>query len=799
MSGPEAKADAFNPATSRKDLISDLEDRYIKLLESKINHLESQLKHCKLEVGSTVEDDDPRDEVDAETKTPVNMDIVHSGPIDGSKDEPNEAEKKQSRYHMVLTEWDPRKGQFQEHSLPGIQDGTPFGPETKPNRAFTFRKITGIRTSRSRVETDTSSKSEVDVIFLPLQKLLGRITSKWGWPEEVTACSSPYGVLIYSWEEAHKEAFETVEGESDDEKQARVDLRELLRIISTSSGDVRLDRYFKDRQALLSECTITYEALWTLFPPGKLIVARPCHDEPQIFFVESCDGFLSDEDKFGIICYSFDWNGTFFSRVPFEFEIDSWGGERKSVTSLPFYPLELHEQDGMSRDESIEKLKKRLVERGRKFVSFCNAEKGKQMFNYKHGEAYFYRGGTFLQRKQTDSGTELDDPSSINSDDMGVSAFGLRASWKPIEGAVIVDFASYLTYQPAGAPILGYLERYEGAAVELSPSRRARDVFKDMYRFEWDRHPPNREMSPEQLLCCPPRVLGYALKQKTWVQLLVRHLDRPNKADDSTFKNELQLDDDAKDLILKSVQAHARTGERDQALDDFAPEKGRGLVIMLYGQPGVGKTLTAESVAQMTSKPLLSVGVSDVGIEGDKVELNLQKIFALAGLWEAVLLFDEADVFLESRGEGDNDLQRNAMVSVLLRVLEYYDGILILTTNRMRSLDIAVQSRIHLAIKFTELNPQQKTNIYHSFLNQLATKGLVENLKDLEVWASKDGKRFDFNGRQIRNVLSTSLGIALADGRKLNREDLVSVARQTDDFKRDLYMQEAIYKDRQIN
>jgi hypothetical protein len=55
---------------------------------------------------------------------------------------------------------------------------------------------------------------------------------------------------------------------------------------------------------------------------------------------------------------------------------------------------------------------------------------------------------------------------------------------------------------------------------------------------------------------------------------------------------------------------------------------------------------------------------------------------------------DEADVFLEARGRGENDLRRNAMVSVLLRVLEYYDGILILTTNRMRSFDIAVQSRI---------------------------------------------------------------------------------------------------------
>jgi hypothetical protein len=52
----------------------------------------------------------------------------------------------------------------------------------------------------------------------------------------------------------------------------------------------------------------------------------------------------------------------------------------------------------------------------------------------------------------------------------------------------------------------------------------------------------------------------------------------------------------------------------------------------------VGKTLTAESVAQLTGRPLLSVGVADIGIEGDKVETNLQRVFALAGLWEAVLL-----------------------------------------------------------------------------------------------------------------------------------------------------------------
>lgn len=91
-------------------------------------------------------------------------------------------------------------------------------------------------------------------------------------------------------------------------------------------------------------------------------------------------------------------------------------------------------------------------------------------------------------------------------------------------------------------------------------------------------------MGREQYLCCPPRVLGYALKQKTWVQLLVEHLVPPNEADDSTFNDRLQLDPEAKKLIYNSVKAHAMSGDSSkEGLSDFAPGKGKGLVIMLYG------------------------------------------------------------------------------------------------------------------------------------------------------------------------------------------------------------------------
>lgn len=62
----------------------------------------------------------------------------------------------------------------------------------------------------------------------------------------------------------------------------------------------------------------------------------------------------------------------------------------------------------------------------------------------------------------------------------------------------------------------------------------------------------------------------------------------------------------------------------------------------------------------------------------------------------AVVLLDEADVFLEERDM--KDLNRNALVSVFLRALEYYNGIVILTSNRVGTFDEAFKSRIQLAL-----------------------------------------------------------------------------------------------------
>lgn len=75
-------------------------------------------------------------------------------------------------------------------------------------------------------------------------------------------------------------------------------------------------------------------------------------------------------------------------------------------------------------------------------------------------------------------------------------------------------------------------------------------------------------------------------------------------------------------------------------------------------------TKNLESVAQFTGKPLFKVSVADIGLDISTIEKKLEELFQLASRWQAVLLFDEADILLEARTD-EAQLQRNSMVSGL--------------------------------------------------------------------------------------------------------------------------------------
>ncbi|EGO02301.1 hypothetical protein SERLA73DRAFT_49637, partial [Serpula lacrymans var. lacrymans S7.3] len=115
---------------------------------------------------------------------------------------------------------------------------------------------------------------------------------------------------------------------------------------------------------------------------------------------------------------------------------------------------------------------------------------------------------------------------------------------------------------------------------------------------------------------------------------------------------------------------------------------------VLHGPPGTGKTLTAEALSEHLQRPLYNVGSAELSTEPSGLENDLSRILKLATAWDAIVLIDEADVFLEKRSL--HEIERNALVSVALRLLEYHRGVLFLTTNRIKSFDEAFLSRFSI-------------------------------------------------------------------------------------------------------
>ena len=127
------------------------------------------------------------------------------------------------------------------------------------------------------------------------------------------------------------------------------------------------------------------------------------------------------------------------------------------------------------------------------------------------------------------------------------------------------------------------------------------------------------------------------------------------------------------------------------------------------------------------------------------------------------LLHLQADVFLEERSR--ENIGRNAIVATFLRHLEYYQGVIFLTTNRVSTFDRAFLSRFHVALHFQKLTKETRLAIWQSFL-QKADSDLPQEV--VGALASRD-----LNGRQIKNACRTASSLALSRGEKVQETHLL--------------------------
>jgi SpoVK/Ycf46/Vps4 family AAA+-type ATPase len=241
----------------------------------------------------------------------------------------------------------------------------------------------------------------------------------------------------------------------------------------------------------------------------------------------------------------------------------------------------------------------------------------------------------------------------------------------------------------------------------------------------------------------------------------------------------LVLKETKKDLVKALVTVHIEKSRKIKT--DFMDGKGEGLIMLLHGGPGTGKTLTAESIAEFVQRPLYRVTCGDIGTDAASVEKYLESALYIGSTWDCVVLLDEADVFLEERTK--MDLQRNALVSVFLRVLEYYDGILILTTNRIGTFDEAFKSRIQLALHYPPLDREGRREVWRNFVESLSEA--EENIDTKEIKRKLDTlARHKLNGRQIRNTINTALQLARYKKETLRYTHIFQAAEVVDEFEK---------------
>ncbi|KAJ5756934.1 uncharacterized protein N7511_007116 [Penicillium nucicola] len=563
-------------------------------------------------------------------------------------------------------------------------------------------------------------------------------------------------------------------------------LKVLIKYLDIDYADTKKTLY-----PLLEANTITFDLLWALFKPNT-IAYTPTYsnpDEPRAFKIEYAikESSFMKGHWYSVEGRYLEYDGKDYGFGSMSAEVESFKGARK-ITSLACYPLQYH------RD--AEALRARLIERGKRFVALRGMN-----YRFHKGMAFYKKKRSFVIKVNINGRVMIDpaihrrinpnypistvrpkDPDLIDPSELGLSGGEDDDSAGCCCGGSDSD-SEHGGSSDTPQTVYKVIEDEDGCprVVEVEVDENGNEIQREkMDRLEGDAADPKpREFTEEELLVASPVVLGFAFSEKLWLEFTISGIS-DIEWDKEAFGS-LVLPTNQKSIVKALVESH--TFHAAENIDDVIQGKGKGLVAVLHGPPGTGKTLTAEGIAELLRRPLYMVSAGELGTDSRTLEAELNKILDIAHSWGAVLLLDEADVFLEKRTI--HDIHRNALVSIFLRLLEYFQGILFLTTNRVETFDDAFQSRIHVALRYGDLTSKAKRSIWKMFLERVRA---IEGVH-IASFSEEDYdmlSRHTLNGRQIKNSVRTAQALAVNESSPLSMEHIKRVLEVAETFDQDL-------------
>lgn len=450
-----------------------------------------------------------------------------------------------------------------------------------------------------------------------------------------------------------------------------------------------LDDVFSDVKAkttaLKEKGLISFKTAWTFFPRDSIVISYARNCEMLCKVVDTAVHKDMCGASLVIHCKVMRFNGEAFLWDDHDVRIPAFAGNLP-VLELPHYPLDFHPDAGQ--------VKSRMVSRGAKVLDY-------------QGLTYCCYTGLGIRPADSKNPGEKDSIEKHN-----------------VDGRVLIDVVGYKKHHLAQGvredkdphttknKVQG-TGRTGAAPGKETASKNSPTPEKRLTEEEQAKNKQAMLHDEDSLMFMYPLLEGYALKNKLWMNFYIEDIT-PMVWNDEAYEH-LVYDEQQKDLVLSFVENHTQNNSHKEL--DVIMGKGQGLIILLSGPPGTGKTLTAEAVADKTHRPLFYLQAEDLGINAAALGANIKTIFEMATEWDAVILLDEADVFMAERHP--QDIARNELVSIFLRELEYFKGIIFLTTNLYDTIDSAFRSRVSLHLLFKSLSTEARLVVWQKFLGRL--------------------------------------------------------------------------------